>query len=168
MPFQLDPSGFYGFLGICSMCHRPWGSICAGAHVSCATGQESTVCLCMHLRSLLFDPSWPLFHVYHSIPIIDVARIHLIDCLVSIPLMGRFSVSTASLVLLYKGSPTCPVTASRVSCLLILLAIHCLLILYFLSQRQFPSIRPSDLAVEASLVYPHLYYTRLYATVATV
>jgi hypothetical protein len=39
------------------------------------------------------------------------------DCLVSIPLMGRFSLSTASLVLLYKGSPTCPVTASRVSCL---------------------------------------------------
>jgi hypothetical protein len=39
------------------------------------------------------------------------------DCLVSIPLMGRFSVSTASLVLLYKGSPTCPVMASRVSCL---------------------------------------------------
>jgi hypothetical protein len=34
------------------------------------------------------------------------------------PLMGRFSVSTASLVLLYKGSPTCPVLASRVSCLL--------------------------------------------------
>jgi hypothetical protein len=32
--------------------------------------------------------------------------------------MGRFSVRTASLVLLYKGSPTCPVTASRVSCLL--------------------------------------------------
>jgi hypothetical protein len=25
------------------------------------------------------------------------------------PLMGRFSVSTASLVLLYKESPTCPV-----------------------------------------------------------
>jgi hypothetical protein len=33
--------------------------------------------------------------------------------------MGRFSLSTASLVLLYKGSPTCPVTASRVSCLLV-------------------------------------------------
>jgi hypothetical protein len=31
--------------------------------------------------------------------------------------MGRFSVRSASLVLLYKGSPTCPVTASRVSCL---------------------------------------------------
>jgi hypothetical protein len=31
--------------------------------------------------------------------------------------MGRFSLSTASLVLLYKGSPTCPVMASRVSCL---------------------------------------------------
>jgi hypothetical protein len=31
--------------------------------------------------------------------------------------MGRFSVSTASLVLLHKGSPTCPVPASRVSCL---------------------------------------------------
>jgi hypothetical protein len=42
------------------------------------------------------------------------------DCLVSIPLMGRFSLSTASLVLLYKGSPTCSVTASRVSCLLLL------------------------------------------------
>jgi hypothetical protein len=31
--------------------------------------------------------------------------------------MGRFSLSTASLVLLYKGSPTCPVAASRISCL---------------------------------------------------
>jgi hypothetical protein len=39
------------------------------------------------------------------------------DFLISIPLMGHFSVYTASLVLLYKGSPTCPVTASRVSCL---------------------------------------------------
>jgi hypothetical protein len=26
-----------------------------GTHVSCATRQESTVCLCKHLRSLLFD-----------------------------------------------------------------------------------------------------------------
>jgi hypothetical protein len=33
----------------------------------------------------------------------------MMDCLVSIPLMGRFSVRTVSLVLLYKGSPTCPV-----------------------------------------------------------
>jgi hypothetical protein len=24
-------------------CHRPWGSVCAGAHVSCATGQESVI-----------------------------------------------------------------------------------------------------------------------------
>jgi hypothetical protein len=24
-------------------CHRPWGSICAGAHVSCATRQESAI-----------------------------------------------------------------------------------------------------------------------------
>jgi hypothetical protein len=31
--------------------------------------------------------------------------------------MGRFSFSTASLVLLYKGTPTCLVAASRVSCL---------------------------------------------------
>jgi hypothetical protein len=42
------------------------------------------------------------------ITIIDVAHIHLRNCLVSIPLMGRFSVRTASHVLLYKGSPTCP------------------------------------------------------------
>jgi hypothetical protein len=34
--------------------------------------------------------------------IINVAYIHLMDCHISIPLMGRFSVSTASLVLLYK------------------------------------------------------------------
>jgi hypothetical protein len=33
-------------------------------------------------------------------PIIDVAHIHLMDCLVSIPLMGCFSVRTASHVLL--------------------------------------------------------------------
>jgi hypothetical protein len=26
-----------------SCCHRPWGSICAGTHVSCATGQESVI-----------------------------------------------------------------------------------------------------------------------------
>jgi hypothetical protein len=63
----------------------------------------------MCLGSLLFDLFATLFHVYHSVPIIDVAHIHLMDCLVSIPLMGRFSVHTASLVLLYKGSPTCPV-----------------------------------------------------------
>jgi hypothetical protein len=78
----------------------------------------------MHLGSFLFDPFGTPFHIYHSVPIIDVAHIHLMDCLVSIPLMGRFSLSTASLVLLYKGSHTCPVTASRVSCLLIFLAIH--------------------------------------------
>jgi hypothetical protein len=24
-------------------CHRPWGSVCAGAHVSCATGEESVI-----------------------------------------------------------------------------------------------------------------------------
>jgi hypothetical protein len=25
------------------MCYRPWGSVCAGTHVSCATGQESVI-----------------------------------------------------------------------------------------------------------------------------
>jgi hypothetical protein len=65
--------------------------------------------LCTSLGSLLFDPCVTPFHIYHSYPIIDVARIHLMDCLISIPLMGRFSVHTASHVLLYKGSPTCPV-----------------------------------------------------------
>jgi hypothetical protein len=89
-------------------------------------------------QTSLFDPFGTLFHIYHLLSIIDVVRIHLMDCLVSIPLMGCFSLSTASLVLLYKGSPTCPVTASRVSCLLIPLAIHCFLILYFLLQRQSP------------------------------
>jgi hypothetical protein len=63
----------------------------------------------MSLGSFLFDPFATSFHIYHSIPIIDVARIHLMDCLKSTPLMGHFSVSTASLVLLYKGSPICPV-----------------------------------------------------------
>jgi hypothetical protein len=82
--------------------------------------------------------------------------------------MGRFSLSTASLVLLYKGSPTCPVMASRVSCLLVSLAIHCFLAFYFLSRRQFPSIGHSDLPVEAALYHSHLYRTQLYATVAIV
>jgi hypothetical protein len=50
----------------------------------------------------------PHFMSIILITIIDVARIHLMDCLVSIPLMGHFSVHTASHVLLYKGSPTCP------------------------------------------------------------
>jgi hypothetical protein len=122
----------------------------------------------MSLGSLLFDPFGTLFHIYHFLSIIDVARIHLMDCLISIPLMGHFSLSTASLVLLYKGSPTCPVTASRVSCLLISLAIYRLLILYFLSWRQSPSIRQSDLATEAALYPFHLYRTRLYATVTIV
>jgi hypothetical protein len=92
-----------------SICHWPWGSVVAGAHVSCATGQESTVCLRTCLGSLLFDPFGTPFHIYHSYSIIDVACLHLMDCLVSIPLMGCFSVRTASLVLIYKGTPTCPV-----------------------------------------------------------
>jgi hypothetical protein len=58
--------------------------------------------------------------------------------------------------------------ASRVSCLLGPLAIHCLLAFYFLLRRQFPSIGHSDLAMEAALYHSHLYRTRLYATVAIV
>jgi hypothetical protein len=58
------------------MCHWPWGSIVAGAHVSCATGQESTVCLCMCLGSFLFDPFDTPFHIYHLPSISDVAYIH--------------------------------------------------------------------------------------------
>jgi hypothetical protein len=85
------------------------GAAVAGAHISCATGQESTVCLSMCLGSILFDLFGTLFHIYHLPSITDVAHIHLMDCLVSIPLMGCFSVHTASLVLLYKESPTCPV-----------------------------------------------------------
>jgi hypothetical protein len=81
----------------------------AGAHVSCATGQESVyVCVQVQDHSCLI--CWlPRFRSTISIPIIDVARIHLMDCLISIPLMGCFSVRTASHVLLYKRSPTCPV-----------------------------------------------------------
>jgi hypothetical protein len=82
--------------------------------------------------------------------------------------MGHFSLSTASLVLLYKGFPTCPVMASRVSCLLIPLPIHWLLALYLLLRRQPPSIRLSDSAAEAALYRSHLYRTRLHATVAKV
>jgi hypothetical protein len=89
-------------------------------------GKSLLLCLHTSLGSLLFDPVETLFHIYHFSSIIDVAHIHLMDCLVSIPLMGRFSLSTASLVLLYKGSPTCPVMASRVSCLLVSLAIYLL------------------------------------------
>jgi hypothetical protein len=87
------------------------------------------------------------------------------DRLVSIPLMGHFSLSTASLVLLYKGSPTCPVTASRVS----YLSSNSLLSHLLLPVTEtVPSIRPSDLAAEAALYHSHLYRTQLYATVATV
>jgi hypothetical protein len=78
-------------------CHRPWGSIVAGAHVSCATRQESTACLSYASGSFLFDLSDTPFHIYHLSPIIDVAHIHLMDYLISIPLMGCFSVRTASL-----------------------------------------------------------------------
>jgi hypothetical protein len=53
--------------------------------------------------------SLPRFMFIILTPIIDVAHIHLMDCLISIPLMGCFSVHTASHVLLYKGTPTCPV-----------------------------------------------------------
>jgi hypothetical protein len=61
------PLGGNGCLGLpIGNCHQPWGSVCAGAHVSCATGQESTVCLRMRLRSFLFDPLGTLFHIYHS------------------------------------------------------------------------------------------------------
>jgi hypothetical protein len=49
-------------------CHQPWGSVCAGTHVNCATGQESTVCLHTCLGSLLFDLSGTPFHIYHSPP----------------------------------------------------------------------------------------------------
>jgi hypothetical protein len=48
-------------------CYRPWGSIRANAHVSCATGQESILHLCTSLDIHLFDPSPTLFHVHHSI-----------------------------------------------------------------------------------------------------
>jgi hypothetical protein len=85
--------------------------------------------------------------------------------------MGRFSVSTASLVLLYKGSPTCPVMASRVSCLLVSLPLS--QSIGFLPSTSCHgdsslSIRLSDLAAEAALYHLHLYHTRLHATVATV
>jgi hypothetical protein len=80
-------------------------------------GKSLLLCLRTSLGSLLFDPFGTLFHTYHFPSIIDVAHIYLMDYLVSISLMGRSSVCTASLVLLYKGSPTCPVMASRVSCL---------------------------------------------------
>jgi hypothetical protein len=48
----------------------------AGAHVSCATGQESAFDLCMSLGSLLFDLVITPFHIYHSSSITDVACIH--------------------------------------------------------------------------------------------
>jgi hypothetical protein len=80
-------------------------------------GKSLLLCLHTSLGSLLFDPFGTPFHIYHFPSIIDVARIHLMNCLMSIPLMGCFSVCTASLVVLYKGSPTCPVVAGRVSCL---------------------------------------------------
>jgi hypothetical protein len=43
------------------------GQHCAGAHVSCATGQESTVCLSMRLGSFLFDSFCTPFHIYQSL-----------------------------------------------------------------------------------------------------
>jgi hypothetical protein len=63
----------------------------------------------MSLGSLLFDLVPTPFHIYHVPSITDVGRIHLMDCLLLIPLMGCFSVCTASHVLLYKELPTCPV-----------------------------------------------------------
>jgi hypothetical protein len=69
-------------------CHRPWGSIEADTHVSCATGQESTVCLGTRLGSLLFDLSGTPFHIYHFPSITNVVRIHLMDCLMSNPPYG--------------------------------------------------------------------------------
>jgi hypothetical protein len=48
----------------------------AGTHVSCATGQESDIWLCMSLGSLLFDHvSYFLFHFHHPSSS-DVVRIH--------------------------------------------------------------------------------------------
>jgi hypothetical protein len=39
--------GWFTVLGIkqafLASCHRPWGSVCAGTHISCATGQESVI-----------------------------------------------------------------------------------------------------------------------------
>jgi hypothetical protein len=35
------PKGRLSLGGSEMVCHRPWGSVLAGAHVSCATGQES-------------------------------------------------------------------------------------------------------------------------------
>jgi hypothetical protein len=131
-------------------------------------GKSLLLCLHTNLGSLLFDPFGTLFHIYHFPSIIDVACIHLMDCLVSIPLMGHSSPSTASLVLLYKGSPTCPVMESRVSFLLVFssnpLPSHPLLPVV----ETVPTIRPSDLTAKAALFHSHLYRTRLYATVATV
>jgi hypothetical protein len=42
-------------------------------------GKSFLLHLCMSLGSLLFDPFGTPFHAYHSYPIIDVARIHLMD-----------------------------------------------------------------------------------------
>jgi hypothetical protein len=48
----------------------------AGAHVSCATGQESVMCLSTSLGSLLFDRVPCLvFHLHHPSSS-DVVRIH--------------------------------------------------------------------------------------------
>ena len=48
----------------------------AGAHVSCATGQESVMCLSTSLGSLLFDHvSCSLSHLHHPSSL-DVAHIH--------------------------------------------------------------------------------------------
>jgi hypothetical protein len=57
----------------------------------------------MCLGSLLFGPFATPFHIYHSYSITDVACVHLMDCLVSIPLMGHFSVRTASLYYYIRG-----------------------------------------------------------------
>jgi hypothetical protein len=100
-----------------STCYRPWGSVIAGAHVSCAIGQESTICLSLCLGSLLFDPFATPLHIYHFLPIIDVARIHLMDCLISIPLMRCSSVHTASLYFYIRSPLLALRMASRVSCL---------------------------------------------------
>jgi hypothetical protein len=48
-------------------CHWPWGSIRAGTHVSCATGQESIFCLHTSLDDHLFDLMLTPFHFHHSI-----------------------------------------------------------------------------------------------------
>jgi hypothetical protein len=50
--------------------------------------------------------------------LIDVACIHHDGLSIYFPLMGRFSVHTASLVTVYIGVLTCHRMASRVSCLL--------------------------------------------------